>query len=107
MKGEGRAEANVSVYVDELRMTPSLCRKKFPYPQYCHMVADSEPELHRMAHDLGLKRSWFQNRRDYPHYDITASKRTQAVQRGAKEISAREWVERRQASHSILKEAHP
>lgn len=57
----------------------------------CHMVADTLEELHDMAEMLGLKRSWFQNKR-MPHYDISKSVRARAVGLGAVEISSRELV---------------
>lgn len=39
-----------------------------------------------MADRLGLKRAWFQNRTDLPHYDLTEGKRHQAVRMGAIEV---------------------
>lgn len=73
------------VYVDELRRW-GLWR----YGDSCHLTADTEDELHAFAARLGMRRAWFQDRRDYPHYDLTASKRARAVAMGAKEVTARE-----------------
>jgi Protein of unknown function (DUF4031) len=47
------------------------------------MYADTLEELHAMARQIGLKPAWFQDRINFPHYDLTASKRASAVQRGA------------------------
>ena len=48
----------MSVYVDEL--VPTLKSKKWPYKEGCHLLADTDAELHHYALRLGLKRSWFQ-----------------------------------------------
>lgn len=55
----------------------------------CHMIADSEEELHQFAAKIGLKREWFQNTRN-PHYDVSLSYREKAVLCGAVEITARQ-----------------
>jgi hypothetical protein len=49
----------------------------------CHMIADSEAELHEMAAKIGIKRKWYQG----DHYDICKAKRTLAIELGAKVIS--------------------
>lgn len=51
--------------------------------QWCHMVADTLPELHEFALQLGLKPSWFQNKSKYPHYDVTVGMRNKAIRLGA------------------------
>ncbi|MGT2430927.1 DUF4031 domain-containing protein [Cupriavidus basilensis] len=51
--------------------------------QWCHLVADSLTELHDFARRLGLRRSWFQERSVYPHYDVTVSVRDKALVLGA------------------------
>jgi hypothetical protein len=48
----------------------------------CHMVADTLEELHTMADTLGLKRAWFQGD-NVPHYDLSTSKRVEAIRNGA------------------------
>lgn len=50
---------------------------------WCHLVADSVHELHSFADQLGLKRSWFQHKTSYPHYDVTVSVRLKALALGA------------------------
>ena len=69
----------MTVYVDDMRA---------PYGRYimCHMIADTEAELHAMADRIGVARRWHQ--RD--HYDIALSKRTLAVAAGAVEITWRD-----------------
>lgn len=73
------------VYVDDMRA---------PYGRMflCHMVADTEEELHAMADAIGIERRWYQypHKSRYPHYDISLSKRTIAVRLGAIEISKRQ-----------------
>ena len=75
----------MSVYVDEA-VWP------FGRMMMCHMLADTEEELHAMASRIGIKRQWFQNDK-YPHYDICKSKRAEAVSFGAIEINRRQFVD--------------
>lgn len=60
--------------------------------KWCHMWADTEEELHKMADKIGLKRSWFQNRERFPHYDLVPSKRRLALINGAIEKSLSSWI---------------
>lgn len=50
---------------------------------WCHMVADTPDELHAFAVRIGLRRAWFQSQSIYPHYDVTLSVRSKALQHGA------------------------
>ena len=53
-----------------------------------HMVADTLEELHKFAKELGLKRSWFQEKGSLSHYDLTTQrKRNQAQEMGAELIA--------------------
>ena len=72
----------MSVYVDSVRI-------KWKGKIWCHLVAASLSELHNFASMIGLKRSWFQNKRSCPHYDICLSKKHKAVELGAIEIDKR------------------
>lgn len=62
----------------------------------CHLIADTEEELHTMATKIGMKRAWFQHSkgREMPHYDLVASKRAAAVKAGAIEITRNELGEK-------------
>lgn len=73
------------VYVDDMRAA-------FGQMIMCHMVADTEAELHAMADKIGVDRKWYQYPRKsrHPHYDIALSKRALAVAAGAVEITWRE-----------------
>jgi hypothetical protein len=73
-----------------------------------HMQADTVEELHGMAGRLGLKRSWFQSRPGKPwhdHYDLTESKRTEAVGLGAVPIGWREAAQRNRKVRQAHREA--
>lgn len=73
------------VYVDDLFHWPGHKN------MWCHMWADTEEELHSMARQIGLKRSWFQNKPGFPHYDLYPSKRSKALIFGAMYMPFREW----------------
>ena len=66
----------MTVYVDNERIE---WRGKL----WCHLVADSLDELHEFAVALGLRRSLFQGKASYPHYDVTTTVRDRALQLGA------------------------
>jgi len=68
--------ASMAVYVDD---------EQIPWRGrlWCHLVADTLVELHDFADRLGLKRSWFQCKSIYPHYDVTTSVRDRALRLGA------------------------
>ena len=60
--------------------------------RWCHLLADTEEELHAFAAGLGLKRAWFQHRAERPwqdHYDLPEEVRREAVRAGAVEIDLR------------------
>jgi len=81
----------MSVYVDALR---SCFRSdRWPYDQSAHLFADTVTELHRFAQSIGLRQAWFQNKLDFPHYDLTSSKRLQAVRAGAITVETRYMVD--------------
>jgi hypothetical protein len=46
------------------------------------MIADTLVELHAMADLIGLKRAWFQPS-SFPHYDVSLTKRDEAIRNGA------------------------
>lgn len=72
------------VYVDDMRA---------PYRRMimCHMLADTDAELHDMAAKIGVARKWHQKAGTYhSHYDICLAKRAQAVAAGAIEITQKQ-----------------
>ena len=75
----------MTVYVDDMKA-------KVGQMVMCHMVADTEPELHAMADKIGVARKWYQypHKSRWPHYDIALSKRALAVANGAQEIRWRD-----------------
>lgn len=73
------------VYVDRLRVVrPS---RWWRFPTACHLFADTRPELAAFAERMGLAWEWFQDREDFPHFDITEGQRCKAVRLGALEVS--------------------
>jgi hypothetical protein len=62
--------------------------------KWSHLVADNVEELHRFAESMGIKRSWFSNKRGryQPHYDLNEFQYEEALKRGAIEISSKELV---------------
>jgi hypothetical protein len=56
----------------------------------CHMIADSDEELHAMADAIGVSRRWHQAPPKHDsHYDIALSKKALAVAAGAQPITLR------------------
>ena len=64
--------------------------------EWCHLMADSDEELHAFAARLGMRELWFQHDPQRPwrnHYDLTKTRRSQAVRLGAVEITRRQAAE--------------
>ncbi|WP_234265667.1 DUF4031 domain-containing protein [Hydrogenophaga sp. NFH-34] len=72
----------MACYVDDMRA---------PYGRMvmCHMLADTDEELHAMADRIGVARRWWQgpDKSSGSHYDICLSMRAKAVEAGAIEIT--------------------
>lgn len=76
----------MTVYVDNMRA-------RLGRMVMCHMVADTDDELHTMADRLGLRRRWHQKPgTPHSHYDICLAKRAEALNLGAVEIDAKGLV---------------
>lgn len=93
LKRLGDADAAITplgVYVDALRAHPVAAIQPAArrYGQrWCHMIADTDDELHEMADKLGMRRAWFQG----DHYDLVPSKRGLAIRFGAIPLERREF----------------
>ena len=81
----------MSLYVDPILRHGGSAT--FRWPRSCHLYADTLDELHAIAAQLGLKREWFQDRKDLPHYDIVPGLRLRAIELGAIEHSREECVQ--------------
>lgn len=68
----------MTVYVDDA-IHPWRGRK------WAHLFSEDLDALHAFAARLGLKRAWFQQppKTSWPHYDVTDTKRLQALRLGA------------------------
>ncbi|KVP17110.1 DUF4031 domain-containing protein [Burkholderia ubonensis] len=67
----------MAVYVDDMEAP-------FGRMKMCHMVADTDEELHAMAERIGVARKWHQKPGTArSHYDIAQSKKTLALAAGA------------------------
>jgi hypothetical protein len=74
----------MTVYVDDMRA-------RFGRMIMCHMIADTDEELHALAERIGVARRWHQSPpRHDSHYDIALSKRALAIKHGAVEITWRQ-----------------
>ena len=82
----------MTVYVDNARIP-------FGRMSMCHMLADTEDELHAMAFLIGIRRKYFQG----DHYDICLRARGQAIRNGAVEVTSREIVEVRRRAKLLEK----
>jgi Protein of unknown function (DUF4031) len=63
----------VTVYADDMQA-------RFVQMIMCHMIADTDEELHRMADAIGVSRRWHQAPPQHDsHYDIAMVKRAMAI----------------------------
>lgn len=71
----------MTTYVDDMKAA-------FGGMIMCHMISDSDEELHEMAERLGIDRMHHQAPpKHHSHYDISQGKRALAVRFGAVEVS--------------------
>lgn len=66
-----------------------------PRNGWCHMVGDTIPNLHSFADSIGLKRCWFQNKKNknQPHYDVKGDMIEKAIKAGAIQVNSRDIIE--------------
>ncbi len=82
------------IMVDRVR--PCAPNRRWKWSESAHLFTTpgNIEALHDFARRLGLKRGWFQNKRDsLPHYDLTRRKHEQALRMGAELVEARRMVE--------------
>ena len=81
----------MAVYVDNMRAGLKVAGRNYVM---CHMLADSDDELHEMADRIGVNRRHWQAppKVSTSHYDITQSKRALAVKAGAIEVTVQEMA---------------
>lgn len=79
----------MSVYVDS-------ARNRYGRMIMCHMIADTISELHDMAIAIGMLRAWFQPT-SFPHYDVSLTRRSNAITLGAIELDRRSFVAKMRA----------
>lgn len=91
----------MAIYVDNLR--PCLRNKNWKYDKSCHLFADTIYELTIFAVSIGLKKSWFQDNKRLPHFDLTEGMRTKAVYCGAIEMSNKDFLQRLKGDKFIMK----
>jgi hypothetical protein len=78
----------MTVYVDDFRVPARVGRLS---GRWSHLFVDQPDELHAFAAQLGLRRSWFQDKGDgLWHYDVTDSNRAEAIRLGAAPVTWRE-----------------
>lgn len=71
----------MTVYVDNMKA-------QYGRMIMCHMIADTEQELHDMAQRIGVRRKWYQGN----HYDICLKMKNKAIRLGAIEVTKRDLV---------------
>lgn len=82
----------MTVYVDDMRLQARVGSLNARWSHLTVGPGDDLAELHAFAASIGLRRSWFQGPPEHrhPHYDVTDTKRQQAIKAGAKPITWRE-----------------
>lgn len=75
----------MAVYVDDMNAAYRGMRM-------CHMLADTDAELHAMADRIGVSRRWWQSpeKTSGSHYDICLTKKALALAAGAVPITFRQ-----------------
>lgn len=82
----------MAVYVDDMHLSEM---GQYRGMKMCHMIADSDEELHSMDDRIGVDRRHFQappkiRHAHQRHYDIASSKRALAIKAGAIPVTMRQ-----------------
>lgn len=81
----------MTVYVDDYRVPARVGRLSARWSHLTVGPDDNIAELHEFAARIGLRKSWFQAKGwPWDHYDVTDSKRQEAIRAGAVPITWRE-----------------
>lgn len=82
----------MTVFVDDMRLKATVGSLTARWSHLTVGPGEDLAELHAFAASIGLRRSWFQGPPEHrhPHYDVTDTKRRQAIKAGAKPITWRE-----------------
>lgn len=92
----------MTIYVDSYRVAATVGRTR---ARWSHLISDQlDPaELHEFAARIGMRREWFQEGRPHPvtgvndpvhaHYDVTDSRRRDAIAAGAVQVDLRQMSE--------------
>lgn len=62
--------------------------------KFSHMMCKDIKKLHGFAQSLGIKRCWYDNRKNLnrPHYDVKEQFFNAAIENGAIYLTKREWL---------------
>ena len=86
----------MTCYVDDLQNYPPESIKPAARrygTRWCHMTADTLPELLAMAQQLKLAPAWIQTSSNgIRHVDLVPSKRAQAIRLGAQVITTKDMI---------------
>lgn len=89
----------MTVFIDDIALYPGEAidpRAKMYKNRWSHLWTDEKTKvLHDFAASIGLRKNWFQNKKDFPHYDIVPSKREEAIKKGAVCVSLKEWLKKK------------
>lgn len=96
----------MTVYVDDYRLPARVGRLSGRWSHLTVGPFDDVAELHEFAARIGLRRSWFQDKA-WPgaHYDVTDSKRHEAITAGASAVTWREAARMRVRAKDALRKA--
>jgi hypothetical protein len=94
----------LATYVDALQSYPDAGLR---FTEFCHLLADTREELHKLADQLGFPRRFFQDHAWRWHYDLPAHLRTEAIKLGAIEISRRDVALLLRARRAAIRPAEP